>query len=539
MSELSDALAPLVNAERARTPAQSQLERRVARHRRRRRMRGAGALVVVGLVIAAITVISAGDKHAVRVSNPPSTTTTRKAAAPTSVTDSTFGWNVDAPAGWTVQHSKSVCNPGEIGMVVSIDPHAFSASEGDAGCFQGSTPARPGAVVVSLSRVAAASPRTPPTPLPLSLADLPPAESGPQAAEIFQGNDELLLRVVLPPQGPAYLHSIVAGIVASLRPTAPITTRPLLGTPAIDLALPAVSGITLDKANNIYLADRTLNRVIAVGPDATVVRVIGKGIAGFSGDGGPAADAQLNTPLGITVDSDGNLYIADSFNNRIRRVTPQGIITTYAGTGIGLPSSTDGRPAGQTALASPADVVWDPITTSLYVAEGTRVRRIGSDGIVHTVAGTTDGSIGFEEHPGGLATETSICDPSGIAIAIGGDQSLWIAESCDKRIARVGPDGRIRPVPGYAFRLAAAPMGAVSAYFGRGGSIDQVTPSADTPFLQLDNQAPATSCIHYSGNGDDSAALAWAGAVLYFANPSMGRVCVREPDGRIDTIVGG
>src|SRR4029077_6513099 len=126
--------------------------------------------------------------------------------------------------------------------------------------------------------------------------------------------------------------------------------RPLLGTPAIDLALPGVSGIAFDKSNNIYLADRALHRVIAIGPDATVVRVIGTGIAGFGGDGGPAADAQLNTPLGIAVDSDGNLYIADSFNNRIRRVPPQGIITTYAGTGIGSPSSTDGRPAGQTAL---------------------------------------------------------------------------------------------------------------------------------------------------------------------------------------------
>ena len=536
MSELSDALEPLVEAERSATPTRSQLERRVARHRRRRWVRGAGALVVVSVVVAGITVISPGAERTVKVTNPTSTTTTRR-SAPNVATDSALGWTVEAPAGWTVQHSQSVCNPGEVGIVVSPDPHAFSAAEDDAGCFEGSLPARSGAIIVSLSRVAPASPSTPATPLPLALADLPPAASGPQTAEIFEGNDRLLLRVVLPATGPASFHSIVNGIVESLRPITPTSARPLLGTPAIKLALPAVSGIAFDKSGNVYLADRTLNRVIAVGPDATVVRVIGNGKAGFGGDGGPAADAQLNTPLGIAVDSDGNLYIADSFNNRVRRVSPEGIITTYAGTGDAAWTSVDGRPADQTALAGPQDVVWDPIGASLYVAEGTRVRRIGSDGIVHTAAGTTDGSIGFEEHPGGLATETAICDPSGIAIS--SDRSLWIAESCNKHVARVGPDGRIRPVSGNAFRLAAAPLGAVSAYYGRSGSLDRLTPGADTPFLQLDNHAPVASCIHYAGNGDDSAALAWAGNVLYFANPSMGRVCVRAPDGHIDTIVGG
>jgi sugar lactone lactonase YvrE len=541
MSGLSDALAPLVDGERSAMPPRSQLEQRVSHNRRRRWLRGAAALVVGSAVVAGIAVSVPGNKNAVRITNPPSTTTTTttpKTSTAKVVADDALGWTVEVPPGWTLQHSQSVCNPGEMGVVVSLDAHAFSAAEGNAGCFEGGTPARANAYIVSLSKVAPAPPGTPSTPLPISLDDLPPSTSGPQTIEIFVGTDELLLRVVLPATGPASFRSIVNRIVESLRPVASTAVRPLLGMPAIELALPAVSGIAFDTSGNIYLADRTLNRVIVVGPDATVVRVIGNGKAGFSGDGGPAADAQLNTPLGIALDSDGNLYIADSFNNRIRRVSPDGIITTYAGTGDGSQASPDGEPASQTAM-TPRDLLWDPPTMSIYVAEGTRVRRIGSDGTVRTVAGTTDGRIGFEAHPGGLATETAICTPSGIAISK--DRSLWIAEDCDKHIARVAPDGRIRPVDGNAFRLAGAPDGSVSAYFGRAGFMDRITPTTASPIIALETMiaAPATRCEHYGGQGDDSAAVAWRGNTFYFANPSMGRVCALRPDGTIDTIVGG
>ena len=180
--------------------------------------------------------------------------------------------------------------------------------------------------------------------------------------------------------------------------------------------------------------------------------------------------------------------------------------------------------------------MWDITTDSLYIAEGSRVRRVSPDGIAHTVAGTGKSEIGYEEHPGGLATETAICEPFGIAIAT--DRSLWIADDCDKSIARVGPDGRINKATGYAFRLAAAPDGSVTAYFGRDGSIDRVTPTADTTLLSEPAET-RSSCAFYGGQGDDSAALAWRGDTLYFANPSMSRVCARQPDGTIETVVGG
>ena len=436
--------------------------------------------------------------------------------------------------------SAAVCNPGEPGIVVSRDPKAFSAAENEVGCFIGqTTPVPAGEVVVSLSvSEVRVSRSTPPTPLPISLADVPadPTSAALRYISIIEGGKQYLVRVVLPPGAPPGSSQLVDGILRSLRPVVAPPVPELVGAHASALALPDVEGIAFDAAGNLYLSDATINRVLVVDRRGIVTRVIGVGTPGSRGDGGPAADAQLSSPTGVAVDDHGDLYIADRGNNRIRRITPGGTITTYAGTGA-LASGPDGLPADRTALEGPSDLLWDAPTSSLYLSEGDRVRRIGPDGIVHTVAGNAGGDIGYEVHPNGLATQTSLCGPVGIAISR--DRSLWIAGDCDKSIAHVGPNGRINRAPGNAFRLAAAPDGSVSAYYGRDGGIDRVTPAGATGLLQLDNRAPVGSCIHFAGNGDDYAALAWRGAMLYYANPSMSRVCALEQNGRIETIVGG
>src|SRR5690606_34419621 len=124
-------------------------------------------------------------------------------------------------------------------------------------------------------------------------------------------------------------------------------------------------------------------------PDGIIHTVAGGATAGFSGDGGPASAAQLNSPWGISLGPDGSMYIADSGNHRIRRVSPEGIITTFAGTG----SATTGGDNGQADLApvhDPRDALAMP-DGSIYIAQRGRLRRVDPTGRISTVAGGISG----------------------------------------------------------------------------------------------------------------------------------------------------
>ena len=103
--------------------------------------------------------------------------------------------------------------------------------------------------------------------------------------------------------------------------------------PAVDAQLDQPMGVAVDAAGNVLVADLS-NRIRKITPDGVITTVAGSGIAGFAGDGGPATDAQLNHPTGVIVDATGGILIADQHNNRIRRVDPDGTITTVAGTGF-------------------------------------------------------------------------------------------------------------------------------------------------------------------------------------------------------------
>ncbi len=142
-----------------------------------------------------------------------------------------------------------------------------------------------------------------------------------------------------------------------------------------DVARPA--GLALDAQGNLYIVDSGNNRVREVGLDGTIRTVAGTGTAGFSGDGGPAARAQLNGPTGIAVDATGALFIADSGNNRVRRVSPDGTITTVAGSGT-KGFSGDGGTAVKAQLSGPTGVAIGP-DGALYVADSAndRIRKIG------------------------------------------------------------------------------------------------------------------------------------------------------------------
>jgi DNA-binding beta-propeller fold protein YncE len=230
------------------------------------------------------------------------------------------------------------------------------------------------------------------------------------------------------------------------------------GGPA-DLALLCwCAGLALAPDGAVYIADAGNHRVRRVGPDGTIATVAGLGAPGFAGDGGPAALARLARPEGVAVGPDGALYIADTGNDRVRRVGPDGVIATVAGDGgrrltrdgeeIVVRFGGDDGPATDAQLNWPSDVAVGP-DGNLYIADAYngRVRRVGPDGVIATVAGGgTPGALG----DGGPAGEAWLDLPHGVAVAP--DGALLIADSGNHCIRRVDAAGRIAMVAGTGAR---------------------------------------------------------------------------------------
>jgi uncharacterized protein (TIGR03437 family) len=197
------------------------------------------------------------------------------------------------------------------------------------------------------------------------------------------------------------------------------------------------SGVAVDSAGNLYIADYFNQRIRKVS-NGVITTVAGNGTWGFSGDNGPATSAQLYNPNGLAVDSSGNLYIADTYNYRVRKVS-NGVITTVAGGGSVL---GDGGLATSARLGLPYSVAVDS-AGNLYIADaGTnRIRKV-SNGAIATVAG--NGTLGFNGD-GGLATNAQMYDPFGVAVDSAGN--LYIADTGNARVRKV-ESGEISTVAG-------------------------------------------------------------------------------------------
>jgi len=205
--------------------------------------------------------------------------------------------------------------------------------------------------------------------------------------------------------------------------------------------------IALGPDGSIYVVDQWGTVVRRVSPEGIISTVAGTGEWGFGGDGGPAVDAQFEWISGIAVGADGSLYIADPYSSRIRRVGPNGIVTTIAGTGLDGVSG-DGGLARQAALSFPRDIAVAP-DGSLYIADSgnARIRRITSDGRIDTVAGT---GVGGFSGDGGPADQAQIFEPNHLAFSAAGD--LWFTgrelESSVGRIRVITVAGVINTVAG-------------------------------------------------------------------------------------------
>jgi RHS repeat-associated protein len=211
------------------------------------------------------------------------------------------------------------------------------------------------------------------------------------------------------------------------------------GGPATSAVLNSPFGVAVGPNGSIYIADLNNNRIRRIGPDGIITTVAGNGNRGYGGDGGPATSAMLNAPFSVRVGPDGSVYIADTYNNRIRRVGPDGIITTVAGNG-NQGYGGDGGPAANAVLNSPYGVAVGP-DGNIYISDSSnnRIRRVGPDGIITTVAGNGNGG------DGGPAANAFLSYPFGVAV--GPDGSIYISDG-SRYIRRVSPDGIITTVAG-------------------------------------------------------------------------------------------
>jgi len=254
-------------------------------------------------------------------------------------------------------------------------------------------------------------------------------------------------------------------LVESGRQLCPPTPRDLVagdvlpstsGSPAVAQGVVRPGPLAIGPNGDLLVADSARNQILAW-RDGTVSVVAGDGLYGFSGDGGPAVDAELRDPGEITVAPDGTIYFVDTGNQRVRAVSPDGIITTVAGDGSTEEGADvgDGEPATEVPLTPSGVAVASDGT--LYVTSGSDIRKVAPDGVISTLV-RGGPPYGGDISVGGT---TLFFDPSSLAIE--GDGYLLVFNFSPKELFQVDPvDGSVTEVAqDYATALAPAPDGSV------------------------------------------------------------------------------
>lgn len=280
------------------------------------------------------------------------------------------------------------------------------------------------------------------------------------------------------------------------------------GGPATSARLNKPVGLACDSAGNVYVADTNNHVIRRIGTDGIITTVAGNTVGGFGGDGGRATDASLNAPQGVSVDQNGTIYIADTFNHRIRSVTPGGEIATFAG--IGYPGfAGDNNPATGSNLLFPTDVAADRQGNVFIADQGNnRIRKV-TRGVISTVAG---GTADVQVTDGFIATAVRLNGPTGVAVDTAGN--VYFAEGSiglgsglavgDNRIWRVGTNGVVNAFAGNGLNSFSGDLGPASS-------------------AQIDT--PAQISMDAAGN-------------TYFADSKNNRIRKITPAGTVTTVAG-
>ena len=217
----------------------------------------------------------------------------------------------------------------------------------------------------------------------------------------------------------------------------------------------------MDSAGNLYIADSTNHRVRKVTPTGVISMFAGTGSSGYSGDGGAATLANMTTPIGVAIDNAGNIIVSDSGNHTVRRITPTGTITTVAGTGSGGYNGNSGT-ATAVQLSEPRGLAVDR-TGNLYIADSNnhRIRRVTPGGALSTFAG--NGTSGYSGN-GGAATLAAINRPTGVAVDSVG--TVFFSEEDTDILRKVTASGTISRAAGTAWNEGSSGDGgsATAAY---------------------------------------------------------------------------
>jgi hypothetical protein len=291
-------------------------------------------------------------------------------------------------------------------------------------------------------------------------------------------------------------NNVIREIIAATGDIKTIAGTGAAGTgsngPALSATLNAPAGVTVDVNGNVFVADTSnhLIREIAGGQITTVAgngMTDGSGNGAYSGDRGPATSASLDFPDAVAFDGSGNMYIPDSLNNRVREVNlSSGIITTFAGTGAAAYGG-DGGQAIAASLYTPSGLVFDA-AGNLYIADkqNERVRKVNRAGIISTSAGNGSGEFAGD---GGSATQASIYGPFGLTLDNAGD--LLIADSLDMRIREVASTPAIITFQN-AVRISQTSSPGVQGLENDGNAMLAI--SAITPVAEAAVDPAATTC---------------------------------------------
>ena len=251
---------------------------------------------------------------------------------------------------------------------------------------------------------------------------------------VFVGNP-----LAVDASGNLYVADIGHSLIRKVTPAGIVSTVAGNGTqgyggdngPATSAALNGPGGLAVDAAGNVYIADTQNNRVRMVNPTGTITTIVGDGKFAFKGDNGPGPSAELSYPGFLALDASGNLYISDSLNFRVRKYTTAGIISTVAGNGSPL-SQGDGGPAISAGVA-PVGIGVDGAGNLFISQSNSVIRKVDTNGNISTIAGglTTGGFAG----DGGPSANASLLGPMGLAVDKAGN--LYVADSGNNRVRRI------------------------------------------------------------------------------------------------------